>query len=50
MSNNSRPLSLRPLKFSEAVTEILKVKPEPKPAQANAKSPAKTKRRKSRKE
>ncbi len=27
---NARPLSLRPLSFREAVTDLLKVKPEPK--------------------
>lgn len=26
-----KPLTLHPLKFSEVVTDILKVKPEPKP-------------------
>jgi hypothetical protein len=37
MKQNSR-LSLRPLSFDEAVSDILKVKPEPKkPRQARAK-------------
>lgn len=30
---NRRTLSLHPLKFEEAITDILKIKPEPKPSQ-----------------
>ena len=28
----ARPLSLYPLKFDEALTDVLKIKPEPKPS------------------
>jgi hypothetical protein len=33
----SEPLSLRPLKFNEAVSDLLKVKPPAKPPKAKAK-------------
>ena len=29
-SNAEKPISLKPLKFDEAVSDLLKVKPEPK--------------------
>jgi hypothetical protein len=38
-SNAEKPLSLKPLEFDEAVSDLLKVKPEPK-----AKSESKTKK------
>ncbi len=35
-SKITKSISLHPLKFSEAVTDILKVKPEPKPPKSEA--------------
>jgi hypothetical protein len=45
-----RPLSLHPLKFDEAITDLLKIKPMPKPPkkQKQAKATGKGKTRKSR--
>jgi hypothetical protein len=34
--NNKKALSLAPLSFDEAVTNILKVKPEPRPPEKKA--------------
>jgi hypothetical protein len=34
-------LSLHPLKFEEAIAEVLKIKPEPKPAKKKAKKAGK---------
>ena len=39
MIRQSNKLSLRPLKFSAAVTDILKVKPESKPPKADTVQP-----------
>ncbi len=43
-----RLLSLRPLKFDEAITDLLKIKPMPKPPkkQKQAKAQTQTKRKK----
>jgi len=46
MANKPKPLSLYPLKFSEVIADVLKVKPEPKPAK---KAPARPKARKPKK-
>lgn len=34
MTHDGKPVSLRPLKFEDAVKELLKVKPEPKQAKS----------------
>jgi len=44
---STRKLSLHPLKFSEAVTDILKIKPEPKPPKADRAKPKKRRAKKS---
>jgi hypothetical protein len=44
MANTSKPISLYPMKFKDAVAALLKVKREPKPPK---KSKGKTKRKKS---
>jgi hypothetical protein len=36
--NASKPISLKPLKFDEAISDLLKVKPEPKEKQENDKT------------
>jgi len=36
--NAEKPIALRPLKFDEAVSDLLKVKPEPKVRQENDKN------------
>jgi hypothetical protein len=41
-----RPLSLHPLKFDEAITDLLKIKPMPKPPKKQKKAKAQTKRKK----
>jgi len=37
-ANAEKPISLKPLKFNEAVSDLLKVKPEPKEKQKNDKT------------
>jgi hypothetical protein len=37
-SNAEKPISLKPLEFDEAVSDLLKVKPEPKVKQENDKT------------
>ena len=37
-SNAEKPISLKPLEFDEAVSDLLKVKPEPKEKQENDKT------------
>jgi hypothetical protein len=34
MTYDGKPVTLRPMKFEDAVKELLKVKPEPKPPKA----------------
>ena len=41
-----RPLTLHPLKFDEAITDLLKVKPMPKPPKKQKQPKAQTKRKK----
>jgi hypothetical protein len=36
-SNAEKPISLKPLEFDEAVSDLLKVKPEAKKAESNTK-------------
>jgi hypothetical protein len=37
MAKNEKPISLKPLKFKEAVADLLKVKPPEKPKKAKRK-------------
>ena len=37
-NSKSRPISLHPLRFEEAITDLLKVKPMPKPPKKQAKA------------
>jgi hypothetical protein len=38
MANTSKPITLHPLKFEDAVSALLKVKPEPKAPKTKKKS------------
>lgn len=44
-ANRKHPLSLTPLSFDEAVTDILKVKPEPKRPKSTTKTSPRPKNR-----
>jgi hypothetical protein len=41
-----RPISLRPLKFDEAITDLLKIKPMPKPPKKQKSAKAKKRAKK----
>lgn len=45
MTYAGKPVSLHPMKFKEAVKELLKAKPEPKLPKPGPKTPPKTKRK-----
>jgi hypothetical protein len=40
----AKPISLHPLKFDEAITDLLKIKPMPKPPKKQKQAKAQTKR------